>query len=128
MSWTTVEIAGKVCRVAVERTAEGVWIGWRGRTVFVPNERRDAARGLSEDEVRAPMTGKVVRVPAVAGMDVREGDVLVILEAMKMEYRLASPHDGRVDAVHCAEGELVDLGKTLVTLSDAPARPSGDGR
>ena len=128
MSWTTVAIAGKVCRVAFERTSGGVWIGWRGRTVFVQRERRDAARGLGEDEVRAPMTGKVVRVPASAGMNVREGDVLVILEAMKMEYRLASPHDGRVDAVHCVEGELVDLGKTLVTLSDAPARPHGDSQ
>lgn len=128
MSWTTVEVAGKVCRVAFERSADGVWIGWQGRTVFVPHERRDAARGLSEDEVRAPMTGKVVRVPAAAGMDVREGDVLVILEAMKMEYRLASPHDGRVDAVHCAEGELVDLGKTLVTLSEASTRPHGDSQ
>lgn len=118
MSWVEIEFEGTTHRFAAVKTSEGVWIGWRGRAVFVPRETKDAARGIEEDTVRAPMTGKVVKVNATHGSRVREGDVLVILEAMKMEYRLAAPHDGIVEAVHCAEGQLVDLGKTLVTLSE----------
>jgi acetyl/propionyl-CoA carboxylase alpha subunit len=67
-------------------------------------------------EIRAPMTGKVVRVAVAAGSSVRLNDVLVVLEAMKMEYRLSAPRDGTVQSVRCQEGELVDLDRLLVTL------------
>jgi biotin carboxyl carrier protein len=66
------------------------------------------------------MTGRVVGVAAKQGMAVAKGDLLVVLEAMKMEYRLSAPHNGTVDGVHCAEGELVDLGASLVTLTQSP--------
>jgi biotin carboxyl carrier protein len=66
------------------------------------------------------MTGKVVRVAAVPGGKVAAGEVVVVLEAMKMEYRLVAPRDGTVESVRCREGDLVDLGATLVTLGPAP--------
>jgi 3-methylcrotonyl-CoA carboxylase alpha subunit len=69
------------------------------------------------------MTGKVIQVSATPGRSVAENEVLVVLEAMKMEYRLAAPRAGVVAAVHCAVGDLVDLGRTLVTFTDA-----GEGR
>jgi 3-methylcrotonyl-CoA carboxylase alpha subunit len=62
------------------------------------------------------MTGKVVRVVVCPGTAVRRNDVLVVLEAMKMEYRLSAPRDGTVESVRCQEGELVDLDHLLVTL------------
>lgn len=103
--------------MAVVRAPEGVWVGWHGGSAFFQEEKRDAARGIEDDTVRAPMTGRVVKVVVASGDEVKEDDVLVVLEAMKMEYRLGAPHGGKVQAVHCAEGELVDLGKTLVTLA-----------
>jgi biotin carboxyl carrier protein len=102
----------------VLRTADGVWIGWPGRAQFFRAERRTgASSGPSHDEVRAPMTGKIVKIAVAAGQNVKAGDVVVIMEAMKMEYRLAAPHAGTVDAVHGKVGELVDLGKTLVEIA-----------
>lgn len=103
-------------RLAAARTADGVWIGWPGRAAFFGPDKKTAAGGIQHDEIRAPMTGKVVKVKVAAGDAVKSGDVLVVLEAMKMEYRLTAPHDGKVEAVGCKEGELVDLGRTLVTL------------
>jgi 3-methylcrotonyl-CoA carboxylase alpha subunit len=109
-------------RLRVVRTANGAWIGWPGGAKFFERERpgaaaRGGAVGDGASEVRAPMTARVVKVAARAGSDVAADEVLVILQAMKMEYRLTAPRAGRVEAIHCAEGEMVDLGKTLVTLA-----------
>ena len=127
MSWIAIEVAGRVRRVAAARGQEGIWISLDGRSAFYPDPKRHAATASSgdqPDEVRAPMTGKVVAVEVAAGDLVAEGSLLAILEAMKMEYRLTAPHAGKVSRVHCRAGELVDLGKPLVTLV---AVPDGSG-
>jgi 3-methylcrotonyl-CoA carboxylase alpha subunit len=116
MSWITIDHDGLTHRLAVARTVNGVWVGWPGRTRFFERESRDAAAGMTHDAIRAPMTGRVVQLRAKPGDQVAAKAILVVMEAMKMEYRLTAPHDGTVAAVHCSEGDLVDLGKTLVTL------------
>jgi biotin carboxyl carrier protein len=63
------------------------------------------------------MTGRVAKVAATVGAKVRAGESLVVLEAMKMEYRLAAPRDGVVESVDCREGDRIDLGSVLVTLA-----------
>ncbi|MFB3854762.1 MAG: biotin/lipoyl-containing protein [Vicinamibacterales bacterium] len=64
----------------------------------------------------APMPATVVEIVVEAGQSVRRGDVLLKLEAMKMELPLRAPHDGRVAAVHCKPGDLVQPGALLVEL------------
>ena len=118
MSFTTIEHEGKQIRVAVVRAPKGVWIGYPGGARFFANE--SSARGDTADAgnaVLAPMTAKVVQVRVSAGAEVAEGDLLVVLEAMKMEYRLVAPRAGKVAEVGCHEGELVDLGAVLVRLA-----------
>ena len=68
----------------------------------------------------APMPATVVATPAERGQAVRAGDVLVVLEAMKMELTIRAPRDGVVDALRCRRGDLVQPGVPLVTL-----RPAG---
>lgn len=118
--------AGLSRRLRVVRTTSGVWVGWPGGAKFFERERPGAtARGADGDgpsEVRAPMTARVVKVAVGAGSEVAADEVLVILQAMKMEYRLTAPRAGRIEAIHCAEGEMVDLGRPLVTLA-APGSP-----
>lgn len=121
MNWIEVEHEGRTIRLPAARQGRGVWIGWPGRAMhFGPEERTAAARHALDTDVRAPMTGKVVQVRVRPGDSVNAGDVVVILEAMKMEYRLAAPLGGTVRSVACREGELVDLGRTLVALEAAP--------
>jgi len=67
----------------------------------------------------APMPGTVVRVAAVPGDAVAAGQVLVVLEAMKMEHSVRSPHDGTVAEVRVSAGQAVDSGTVLAVL-DAP--------
>lgn len=75
-----------------------------------------AAAGEGE-KINAPMNGNIVDVKVAAGQQVKKGDVLVILEAMKMENEIMAPNDGTVTAVCVAKGETVDTGKTLVTIA-----------
>ena len=126
-------MSGRPPRITVARTARGVWVGWPGGARFFAPETGDAAASAAGGaEVRAPMTGRVIKVAVAAGDDVVVDQVLLILQAMKMEYRLTAPSAGRVERVGCAAGEMVDLGALLVTLApagvDAPegvASPGG---
>ncbi len=65
----------------------------------------------------APMPGVVLKILVRAGDVVAKGAPLLILEAMKMEHQILAPHDGTVSAVNCTEGEMVQPGTDLVTLS-----------
>ncbi len=122
--WFTVRSAGRVERCAVARGRRGLWVSCDGRSYLLEEERGEgASKGTpSADELRAPMTGRVVQVAAKPGVLVREGDLLVTIEAMKMEFRLAAPEDGSVAEVRCAAGDRVELGDLLVVLEPAGAR------
>ena len=71
---------------------------------------------VADGLVVAPMTGRVTEVRVRAAQMVAADEILIVLEAMKMQYRLAAPHAGKVVAIECREGELVDLGATLIVL------------
>jgi 3-methylcrotonyl-CoA carboxylase alpha subunit len=64
----------------------------------------------------APMPGRVVSVAVVVGQAVARGEVLLVLEAMKVQMRLPAPRDGVVLAVNAVAGELVDDGAELVVF------------
>ena len=66
------------------------------------------------DRLVAPMPGRVIAVSAAPGQAVQRGDVMLVLEAMKVQMRLVAPRDGVVDAVRVAPGDLVDDGAELV--------------
>ena len=66
--------------------------------------------------VTAIMPGKVVRVPVEVGDQVNEGDVVCVLEAMKMENELQAPGAGEVKAVHVSAGDDVEMGAVLVEI------------
>ena len=63
------------------------------------------------------MPGTIVSVNVSDGQSVKKGDVLVVLEAMKMENEIKAPNDGTITSVAVSKGESVDTGATLVTLA-----------
>ena len=68
-------------------------------------------------KVNAPMPGKILKVNVNAGTAVKKGDVLLVLEAMKMENEICAPQDGTVATVECAVGDSVETGKVLVSMN-----------
>ncbi len=68
-------------------------------------------------KVSAPMPGKIIAVKATVGEVVKKGQVLVVLEAMKMENDIVAPQDGTVASVAVTAGQSVDPGAVLVTMN-----------
>ena len=67
--------------------------------------------------VKAPMPGNILDVKVKAGDSVKAGDVLAILEAMKMENEIVAPQDGTVASVNVNKGDTVNSGDTLVSMN-----------
>jgi biotin carboxyl carrier protein len=82
--------------------------------------RKNAGGRKSDGRVKPPMPGKIVEVKVKEGQVVQEGDVLCVLEAMKMQNDLKSPMAGKVTRVHVADGANVEATTVLVELE-----PSG---
>ena len=68
-------------------------------------------------KVNAPMPGKILKVNVNAGAAVKKGDVLLVLEAMKMENEVVAPQDGTVASINVAAGDSVEAGAVLATLN-----------
>ncbi|MEE1516358.1 MAG: biotin/lipoyl-containing protein [Lachnospiraceae bacterium] len=66
--------------------------------------------------ITSPMPGKIISVKVSVGAAVKKGDILMILEAMKMENEIQAEYSGRVLSINVAEGEKVGIGTELVTI------------
>ena len=72
--------------------------------------------GAGETPVNSPMPGSIFKVECTVGQSVKAGDVLIVLEAMKMEIEVSAPVDGTVKAIAVSTGATVNTDDLLVTL------------
>lgn len=88
-----------------------------------PNTQSDDVGG----GLMAPMPGVVVSTETTEGAAVRKGDLLIVLEAMKMEHRIVAPRDGIIGELHVSESEQVANGQLLVQLVESDDAESNNG-
>lgn len=98
----SVEEAGSVSAPAAEKKAE-------------PATAPKAASGCTV--VKAPMPGNIIDIKVTAGQSVEKGDVLLILEAMKMENEIMAPVSGTVGEVLVSKGDSVEVNAELISLN-----------
>jgi glutaconyl-CoA/methylmalonyl-CoA decarboxylase subunit gamma len=67
-------------------------------------------------KVESPMPGKILSIKANAGQQVKKGDVILVLEAMKMENEIVSSEDGTIASINVSVGEMVESGSLLATI------------
>ncbi len=75
------------------------------------------AAGTGSIQVKAGAAGKVFKIEANVGQSVKRGDVVIIIEAMKMEIPMVAPEDGTVASIDVAVGDAVEAGDVLATLN-----------
>ncbi len=120
-------IDGRSYLASVERTEEDWQVLLLGDlySVQVIDERQErlaasggAGAGASgEFKLKSPMPGLVVTVPVSEGQTVAEGDILVILESMKMQNELKSPMDGIVSKVKVSDGDSVEGSQLMIVVT-----------
>jgi biotin carboxyl carrier protein len=96
------------------------WVFLGGRTFIVgaPDTQRVRASSTDEaDALAAPMPATVVRIEVSPGQTVTKDSLLVMLEAMKMELPIKAARDGKVSAIHCRVGEIVQPGVPLLEIT-----------
>ena len=99
---------------------DAVWVFLDGRTYLVESSR-SAGVGRrqhhnDQDALASPMPATVERITVEPGQSVAAGDALIVLEAMKMELTIKAPRDGRIKAIACRPGELIQPGVPLIEL------------
>ncbi|MEN8674128.1 biotin carboxylase N-terminal domain-containing protein [Nocardioides sp.] len=93
---------------------------YRGqRHVFTPPDRLAGAAAVGDGALTSPMPGTVLEVRVAVGDHVASGEVLGVMEAMKMEHALTAPFDGTVTEVDAVAGGQVALGATLFVVEEA---------
>jgi len=118
----TITVNGTVYDVTVEEgTGEGAGTAApkAAPKAAAPKAAPKAAPSGAQGSVKvnSPMQGKIISVSASVGQAVKKGDVLMILEAMKMENEVVAPEDGTVAGINVAAGDSVEVGAVLATLN-----------
>ncbi len=120
MKHYTITVNGTPYNVTVEETAAGAAPAPaaapapKAAPAPAPKAAPAAAGSVA---VNAPMPGTILDVKVAPGAAVKAGDVLVILEAMKMENEIVAPQDGTVAAVNVKKGDSVNSGDVLASLN-----------
>lgn len=117
----TITVNGNVYNVTVEEgTTEGVVTSApvvekpAAMPAAMPTKKATPAGAV---KVNAPMPGKILGVKVSTSQTVKRGDVILVLEAMKMENEVVAPQDGTIASVNVAVGDTVEAGDVLATLN-----------
>ncbi|PDX89835.1 acetyl-CoA carboxylase biotin carboxyl carrier protein subunit [Faecalibacterium prausnitzii] len=124
MKYYNITVNGVAYSVSVEETAAGAApVAAPAAPVAAPAAPAAAPKAAAPAgaagavAVKAPMPGNILDVKVAAGASVKAGDVLVILEAMKMENEIVAPQDGTVASVNVNKGDTVNSGDVLVSMN-----------
>ena len=102
-----VTIEGKSFRIEIEGGSVGDMAG---------NKRKKKGRGKKSGTISSTIPGKIVSIAVEEGDIVAEGDVVMILEAMKMQNEIQAPLSGNVTAVNCKPGDSIEANSPLVII------------
>lgn len=113
----TVELEGKAFVVKVSEGGDISNIAPVTAPTPVANPAPQATASGSGEPVNAPMAGNIIKVVVAEGQQVAEGDVLLILEAMKMETKICAAKAGAVQGIKVKSGDVVGVGDTLMQIA-----------
>ncbi|MBQ6380123.1 MAG: biotin/lipoyl-binding protein [Clostridia bacterium] len=109
-----ITVNGKTYDVTVEEAGAAPAAATTAQPAAPAQPKASASAGATT--VKAPMPGTILDIKVAAGNAVKKGDVLCILEAMKMENDICAPADGVVDAILVNKGDSVEVNAAIIAL------------
>jgi acetyl/propionyl-CoA carboxylase alpha subunit len=115
-----IEINGQKLKGFAEKVGKDFWVSVNGKTFKYEEgsgrKNRSGKGNVSNpNQILAPMPGKITAIKKPSG-DVKIGDVVIMMEAMKMEYSLKANLDGKIKKISVKEGDQVTQGQLLVEI------------
>ena len=119
----TLEVEGEVRTLVLSGSTHKAQVGWRGQSFSTGAQRTDSdpTSATATGNLSAPMPGTVIEVKVTVGDPVSAGQVLMVVEAMKMEMAIRSPRDGTIRSISVSGGDAVVAGSILVELDPLQA-------
>lgn len=121
----TITVNGNVYDVTVEENGQGAAPAAPRKAPTAPIAPKaapaapaPAAGGTGSIKIEAGAAGKVFKVEAAAGAQVKAGDTVVVLEIMKMETPVVAPKNGTIASINVSEGQSVEAGALLATMNE----------
>jgi biotin carboxyl carrier protein len=96
--------------ISRDSKSDRLWINIMGKSQL--------AHVVNEGSLVAPMPGTIIEILVKEGQKVRQGQTLMVMEAMKMEHKIQSPKDGEVSLISNKVGQRVDMGAILVEITE----------
>lgn len=122
-----IESLGRMYRADATKVGDAWWVSLEGKTHIVRERSQDSTSSdISEGGLTAPMPGTVREVLVKTGQRVREGQPMMILEAMKMEHQISAPEPGEVSSIYFKEGDRVDMGEVLISITTQDSSKPSD--
>lgn len=112
------EIDGRKHKAVATKVGDVWWVHIMGHTLQFEVVEAGASSSDDEGGLTAPMPGKILEVHVSEGQTVSSGDILMVMEAMKMEHKIVASSEGKVESIHFKEGDQVPQGAELLTISE----------
>lgn len=116
-----------------QKIGDQLWIHFQGKTFSIPisdqKRRRKNSSAVSNgaNQIAAPMPGKITKVLSAVNDQVQVGQVVLVMEAMKMEYTLKAEVNGKIKTISVKVGDQVSLGQTLIEFASTTSSEEKNG-
>jgi 3-methylcrotonyl-CoA carboxylase alpha subunit len=103
-------LGDKTIKVIISEGHQERYVFLDGHVYHIKRVLHTTKRHDTRDEIRSPISGKVVKIHIRENTPVQKGDTLMIIEAMKMEYRITAPYTGIITKIYFKENDQIDMG------------------
>lgn len=122
MQKLNIDFEGENIQVLAEKINGQLWFYYQGKTFCYELEKRSSRKSsqkdLNPEDILAPMPGKILKLGFKKGDAVKAGEVVVVMEAMKMEYNLEAKISGTIETLNCAVNDQVSKDQLLVKIKE----------
>lgn len=112
------EIDGRKHKAVATKVGDVWWVHAMGHTLQFEVIESGASSSDDDGGLSAPMPGKILEVHVSEGQVVSAGDVLMVMEAMKMEHKIVAGSDGVIEAIYYSAGDQVSQGAELLSIGE----------